>query len=256
MLNIFDSNNYIRIQYQVDTTGLTLRNLYNQALYSPRCTSIFVFDGYNAKAARRAVFPGYKVGRPKAPDEFYKTLEIAKKVLRCTPQLSVEIEGFEADDVIGTIVKSAPPDLKITIHSNDGDFRTLCNENVKMSVPTLKEVNALDVRLYKTLVGDSSDKIPGFKRFGAESFKQLSLDQKTRWKMLLDEAADVKETGHEELGLTIKQMPWLILNLKDLQSYWKVVNFIDVPDYLMEKGTIVGIPNPVLANQYLTEILQ
>ena len=42
MLNIFDCSNWIRIQYEVDKSGLALRNIYNQALYSKDSTCIFV----------------------------------------------------------------------------------------------------------------------------------------------------------------------------------------------------------------------
>lgn len=259
MLHIYDCNNYIRRQYEVDKTGLVLRNLYYAALGRPAGSNIYVFDGYNAKAARRQVFPGYKVGRPKAPDEFYKTLNVAKKVLRCSPQFMAEIEGYEADDIIASIVRQAAGKVPITIFSNDGDFRTLCSGTVKMSDPMLTEVNAQEVRLYKTLVGDSSDKIPGFKGFGKTTWGELTEGQKSNWLMLLNEEQPKDLLGklsHDALGIKLTQMPWLVLNLKDLQSYWLIVNFLDVPDELVDQHMQLGTRDSTKANMYLTEVMQ
>lgn len=253
MLNIFDCNNHIRRQYEVDKTGLVLRNLYTQALHSSPGSMIFVFDGRNAKATRRSLYSGYKAKRPAAPDEFYRVLDTSKKVLRHAPQLLVEIEGLEADDVIASIVNSLPGQ-EITIHSNDGDFQTLCGEKVKMSNPTLTAVDPKEVRLYKTLVGDGSDNIPGFKGFGPKSWEQLDSVQKDNWINLLN--GGVLQEEPELFGLVIKQMPRLVMDLPELRSYWRIINFVPVSDDLIERGTIVGIPNPSAANKLLVEVMQ
>lgn len=255
-VSLFDCNNYIRRQYEVDQSGLALRNIFEEAMHTPANNNIYVYDGSNAKASRREVFPGYKVGRPKASDEFYKTLDVSKKVLACTPQISVEVEGYEADDIIASIVRSMP-DQSFTIYSNDGDFRRLCGPKVKMSDPTLTQVDPVEVQLYKTLVGDSSDKIPGFKGFGKESYPKLTDEQKANWIALLTRKNEIgKQLASEDLGLKVSQMPWLVLNMKELRSFWSIVGFLDVSDELINSGTKIGTPNRPVAENLLREVMQ
>jgi 5'-3' exonuclease len=143
MLELFDSNNWARIEFEVDPTGLPLRRLFYKAFYSST-PSVFFFDGAGGKARRKSIHPTYKSGRNQAPDNFYIMLGFLKELLLHTPNVIVEVPGYEADDVIATFVK-ANPGTPITIYSTDKDF---CALGVETPMARMKDgVPACDVRL-------------------------------------------------------------------------------------------------------------
>lgn len=263
MLHLYDTNNHVRKRYEVDTSGLVLRNLYNEAFHVPD-PMIFVFDGKDAKDARRQIYPEYKAGRPPTPDNFYVTMDIFKELLSHTGKCSLILDGYEADDIIATLVRSSP-ETEITIHSNDGDYLALCNEWVKMSHPPKlsDKCEFKDIRLYKTLIGDPGDYIKGIKNFGPKGWNELGDIRKANWAGWLDRnpwtASDIAPSAlpdPAELGLTDKQYLWACENQKVLRGYWAIVNFVNVDNDLMMSKLRVGVPNYPVGNSLLQEILQ
>jgi len=82
-------------------------------------------------------FAEYKAKRPKAPDELYAQIPLVKKVLAALNISIYEQQGFEADDVIGTVAslvqkKQAYPKIETIIASGDLDTLQLVNENTKV----------------------------------------------------------------------------------------------------------------------------
>lgn len=67
---------------------------------------IAAFD-FPAPTFRDKIYKEYKAKRPKAPDELYQQIPEVKKILRALGIKTFELKGFEADDLIGTIVKMA-----------------------------------------------------------------------------------------------------------------------------------------------------
>lgn len=251
---LFDCNNYVRRRHEVDTSGLVLRNLFNEAFHSPN-PIIYVFDGKNSKASRKALYPEYKANRIPAPDAFYATLGMFKELMGHTNKISLEIEGYEADDVIATLVRNNPGTI-MKIFSNDGDFMQLCNDFVTMSDPKLPKISMEDIRLYKTLVGDKSDNIKGINKFGEVGFLKLTAEQKALWGLWLDEQTIAGELSAEALGLSKSQFTWFSENKPLIRAYWQIVNFIKVPAELIAKNMKVGKPNLELANELLKGVYQ
>lgn len=254
MLNIFDGNNYARVEFEVDPGGLPLRRLFTKAFFEPK-PSIYVFDGKNSKDLRLALYPGYKGKRNAPPDNFMIMLGFYKELLLHTGKSVVEVPGYEADDVIATLVLTNP-DVRITIDSTDCDFCALEGPNVIVPKANLKGIERLDVRLYKTLCGDSSDSIGGFAKFGPKAWEALTIAEKDHWKEVLESrtlaSADYKALGiHRELFTN-----WLAQNHQLIQTYWDIVGFYDVPMDLIAKHTRVGVPNFPLAEQKLMDLLQ
>lgn len=258
-INLVDTNNYARIKFETD--AFALRSLFEHAFRDPE-PYIFVFDGRNAKASRRAIFPGYKVGRTPAPSNFYKQLELFQELLMYTNKVQLRVDGYEADDVIATIVRNSP-ETEFLIHSNDGDFMTLVNDRVRVSTPTIKDVAPNEIRLYKTLKGDGSDKIPGVRLFGPKSWAGLTPQGKLDWYKLLETLegldpldADAKfEMPEGEFNLTKLQTQWVIDNWRSVRAFWLVVNFQTVPQEELSKNMKVGTPRYDLGNNLLTELL-
>lgn len=256
MLDLYDTNNWARVKFETDTSGLPLRTLFNLAFYAPT-PSVFFFDGYNAKAMRKAIFPGYKSKRKPAPDNFYLLLKVFKELLHHTKHVIVEVPGYEADDVINTFCM-ANPTVEIQILSTDRDFCKLLRPGLTTPMASLKGVAPEDVRLYKTLCGDQSDSIDGIPNFGEKTFAKLTQDQKKAWvecfepTRLSEPLTDFKSLGLSRPG----HIEWAGQNMKLLCTYWQIIGFYDVPMDLIAQHTRVGKPNLDLANSKLKEMLQ
>ncbi len=173
---------------------------------------------------RHQKFKEYKAQRTKQPDELYNQIPIIKEILKAFNIPVYEKEGFEADDVIGTIVKSLKDkeDIEKFILTGDLDALQLVEKTIK--VLTFKkgiretkvyDINAVQERYsfgpqqivdYKALRGDASDNIPGVPGIGEKTATELinkfgSLDniyQKF-------ENSDIKEAWKKKLRANKKQ---------------------------------------------------
>ena len=135
---------------------------------------------------RHEAFEAYKATRVKQPDELYEQIPILKKVLAALRVPVVEAQGYEADDVIGTIASRAEQaQLSTVIVTGDLDTLQLVSDHV--AVCTLKKglsdtiiYDAVAVKAryglppqalveYRALRGDPSDNIPGVKGIGEKT---------------------------------------------------------------------------------------
>lgn len=142
---------------------------------------------------RHLEFKDYKAKRPKMDDELVAQVEPVHEVVESLSIPIFEIEGYEADDVIGTLAKQAEDlkkeEVETVIVTGDRDALQLVNEKVKVYCPLkglsnpilydekkvreafgLKPKQLID---YKALRGDSSDNIPGVKGIGEVTAKKL-----------------------------------------------------------------------------------
>jgi 5'-3' exonuclease len=166
-------------------------------------TAVYVvFDGVGSSTNRKNLLPEYKSGRnthritnwevfEDLDDEHNSKIEqIVRLVhyLRCLPVRTVSIDKAEADDIIAYYSKYLPEEYnsKVIIVSSDKDFLQLVDENVTVFRPmentfyqkkTIQDkfnVLAENFILYKTLLGDQSDKIAGIKGLGEKGiFKKF-----------------------------------------------------------------------------------
>lgn len=142
---------------------------------------LVVWDGKNAKLRRRTFLPNYKIGRDKEPEvsaELNKAREQINDMLYHLGACSIVQDGMEADDVLGWLAKHLRTQRNI-ISTADGDISVLVDDNT--DVWRLGELNRNPfggfphkyITVYKALVGDSGDKIPGAKDFGDKTFCEL-----------------------------------------------------------------------------------
>lgn len=132
-----------------------------------------VFD-LKAPTFRHIKYDLYKATRKPMPNELASQIPILKELLREMGITICEKEGYEADDIIGTIAKKY--DFETIIVSGDRDVLQLVDDNTVVfntkrgvtdikvyNIDTLKEENLTPYRVieYKALAGDSSDNIPG-----------------------------------------------------------------------------------------------
>ena len=139
---------------------------------------------------RREMFAEYKANRPPTPEDIKLSVPYVKRLLEamCIPIL--EVQGFEADDVIGTLAKQAAKQgFTVYMLTPDKDYGQLVEENIFMYRPKhsggyeilgVEEVkakydleNQAQVIDLLGLMGDSSDNIPGCKGVGEKTAVQL-----------------------------------------------------------------------------------
>ena len=145
-----------------------------------------------APTARHKLYEGYKANRKGMPNELAEQMPIIKDILRAMNITIIEKEGYEADDVLGTICKKAErKGLDVTIVSGDRDTFQLTSEKIKVRIPHTKvgktEVDTFDkkaiIKKYgvtprqlidvKGLMGDTSDNIPGVPGIGEKTALDL-----------------------------------------------------------------------------------
>lgn len=140
---------------------------------------------------RDELFAEYKGTREKMPDELRLQIERIKEVLQALNVPILEVDGYEADDVLGTIARLAKPlDVPVHIITGDRDLLQLVDENTHIELPARgtrpPELFADDAGVveyfgvrpdqvvdFKALVGDSSDNIPGVYGVGKKTAVKL-----------------------------------------------------------------------------------
>ena len=140
-----------------------------------------------APTFRHKMYDGYKATRRPMPDELRSQMPIIKDLLTLMNIRIVEKEGFEADDIIGTLAKNSG--THTVIITGDRDSFQLVDENTEvfftrrgisdvddMTLTNFRQMTGIDpdqVVELKSLMGDSSDNIPGVPGIGEKTAKTL-----------------------------------------------------------------------------------
>lgn len=141
-----------------------------------------------APTARHKMYEGYKATRHGMPEELAQQMPIIKEILRNMNITIIEKEGYEADDVLGTLSKRGEKEgAEVTILSGDRDTFQLTSDHITVRIPRTKagktEVEDFDrnkvLEVYglepeklievKGLQGDTSDNIPGVPGVGEKT---------------------------------------------------------------------------------------
>lgn len=202
-------NDYSR-EDGVDLSGVygVLKTLQYQVFrYNPLYV-ICVFDGKGGSAKKKKYFPDYKKNRglpikvnyknafaqnakliEESQKNFLYQLRLLHEFFSYLPLHRIVAEGCEADEVIGYVVKNFMPDTKKLVISMDKDFHQLLSPNVHIYEPRrrvlldeshiktywkLENPNALT--LYRAILGDASDKIPGIEGIKEKSVQNYFPD--------------------------------------------------------------------------------
>lgn len=158
----------------------------------PNCV-VACFD-FPAKTFRHQKFEDYKAGRPETPNELKEQFSKVKDILESFRIPVFEKEGYEADDLIGTIAELNKKNTEVIVLSGDKDMFQLIDDNVKVFL--LKNGTRTDIydqelfkseygfpsnRLieYKALMGDPSDNISGARGIGPKTATSLIKEYET-----------------------------------------------------------------------------
>lgn len=238
MLDIYDGNNVLRRAMEknafIKAQPMTLRQRYEQACLRPQ---IWVWDGYHHNDRRRDIYPPYKMNREPTPENIYAQIKLFKEVLTMSPATQIEVYGWEADDVIGTLARRMRS--SITIHTNDMDYAQLGHfPHVTLNGVDDKGVPARWIALYKAMVGDSSDNIDGIPNFGPKRWEQME----QWWPQIERAVVRGNPAGFAGLPFTPGVVAWLSdqANVDLLQAMLTVTHFENVPDDELEGGIKEG----------------
>lgn len=208
IIAIIDGNSLInRAYYAMQRPMITKEGLYTQGVYGfinmleklirdhePSHMAV-AFDR-KAPTFRHEEYKDYKAGRKKMPMELAQQLPLLKEVLSAMNIATLELDGYEADDIIGTLAKKGEAEgYQPLIVTGDRDELQLASERTRVIITKkgISEFEELDREGmiakygfppeqfidYKGLMGDSSDNIPGVPGVGEKTASALILEYGT-----------------------------------------------------------------------------
>lgn len=141
---------------------------------------------------RHKMFDGYKGTRKPMAEELRQQVPLMKQMLTAMGVCIVEMEGYEADDILGTLAgKAEKAGMEVSVVSGDRDLLQLATDHVQIRIPKTKKTGteienyyAADVKErylvtpkefidVKALMGDTSDNIPGVPGIGEKTATSL-----------------------------------------------------------------------------------
>ena len=192
-----------------------------------------IFDA-GKKTFRNDIYPEYKAHRPPAPDDLIPQFKIIHDAVEAFNLPSIQLAGYEADDIIATYAKQAESNgSKVTIVSTDKDLMQLVSDDVRM-LDTMKNrhigieevtekfgLGPEKVIEIQALAGDSADNIPGVPGIGVKT-AALLLSEFGDLDTLLARAGEIKQNKRRENLIEFADQAKLSLELVTLA--------LDVPD--------------------------
>ncbi|MDH5798808.1 MAG: DNA polymerase I, partial [Paracoccaceae bacterium] len=163
-----------------------------------------VFD-YSGKSFRNDIYDKYKANRPPAPEDLVPQFPLTRDATRAFNLACIEIEGFEADDIIGTLACQArEAGARVTIVSSDKDLMQLVGDGVEMLDPmknkridrdgVFEKFGVAPERVVdvQALAGDSVDNVPGAPGIGIKT-AALLINEYGDLDSLLARAEEIKQ---------------------------------------------------------------
>ena len=152
---------------------------------------VVAFD-LKAPTFRHEIYKEYKGTRKPMPQELHMQVPVMKELLTAMGIKIMSKEGFEADDILGTLAKSAAAKgIEVSLVSGDRDLLQISDEHIKIRIPKTKGgktevedyypadvkatygVSPLEFIDVKALQGDTADNIPGVPKIGAKTATDL-----------------------------------------------------------------------------------
>lgn len=221
-----------------------------------------------AKTKRKEQYEEYKANRTKMPDEFHYQMRLIKHLVEAIGISALEMPGYEADDIIGTLAQSEVQheDVWVTIVSSDKDLKQLVTERVTM-FDAMKDMtttpksfllnNGYEAPLivdYLSLVWDASDNISGVRWIGkkwASTLVQTYGDLDTIYAnidkikgAIKQKLIDGKESAYHSKGL-IKLMD--VPEIHDMPIPWSVTfDFAKMQQVLVEEHGFTSLEKLII----------
>lgn len=212
--------------------------------YDPEFIAV-VFDA-KGKTFRDDLYDKYKANRQEMPSDLIQQIDPIHNIIKAMGLPIISMNGVEADDVIGTLAQKAKPkEIPILISTGDKDLAQLVNEHVTLvntmtdtilNPDTVVEKFGIPPNLiidYLTLVGDTSDNIPGVPQVGPKTAVKWLLEYGSLDNIIKNADKITGKVG-ENLRASLSQIPLSkqLVTIKldvDLQ--------IDLPDLQRKQPT-------------------
>ncbi len=196
-------------------------NTLNEILTKEKPTHIAVaFD--LGKTFRHEAFPAYKAQREETPEDIKRSVPIIKQILEAYRIHILQVEGFEADDIIGTVaIQAGEKGIETYMLTPDKDYGQLVRDNVfmfrprhgggyeKLGVDEIKEKygisSPLQVIDLLALMGDSADNFPGCPGVGEKTAVKL-INEFGSIENLIENSAQVKGKLREKVEAAVEDI--------------------------------------------------
>jgi DNA polymerase-1 len=188
-----------------------------------------IFDA-GRRSFRNDIYADYKAHRPPPPPELVPQFALVREATRAFNVPAIEMEGYEADDLIATYAKRAAAEgTAVTVVSSDKDLMQLVGGGIEMLDPIKnrrigpKEVEekfgvppekVVDVQ---SLAGDSTDNVPGVPGIGVKTAAQLILEYGSL-DALLQRAGEIKQPKRREALVENKDKALMSRKLVELDT--------------------------------------
>ncbi len=231
-----------------------------------------IFDA-DRRNYRHDIYPEYKANRPPPPDDLVPQFPLMRTATRAFSLPSIELAGYEADDLIATYARLATAQgMQVVIVSSDKDLLQLLGPNVQMMDPIKQTLAGPDAAIAKfgvppekvaevqALCGDATDNVPGVDGIGPKTAAQL-ITEFGNLETLLAQAHTIKQEKRRETLLAQADRARLSYRLVTLDDHVPIPVPLDdlcvrdhaMPDlsaFLAEQGfksvlTRMGLSAPV-----------
>tara|TARA_R110000868_G_scaffold1158_8_gene8917 strand:- start:3370 stop:6276 length:2907 start_codon:yes stop_codon:yes gene_type:complete len=195
-----------------------------------------IFDA-SSKTFRNDIYPLYKAQRPEVPEDLRPQFALVRDAVRAFTVPSIEMVGFEADDLIATYARLAgEAGARVTIVSSDKDLMQLVTDNVDMldtmKMKTIRHAEVVEkfgvgpdkVIEVQALAGDSVDNVPGVPGIGIKTAAQLIVEYGDL-ETLLARAPEIKQNKRRENLIEFAEQARISKRLVTLDAHVP----IDVP---------------------------
>jgi DNA polymerase I len=240
---------------------------------------LILFDGIGGSASRRNLYQGYKANRSinrmtnfdifsskeEESDSINDQMGRLIQYLQCLPIGMLSIDGLEADDLIGYVTNYFENEInckKMTIMSADKDFLQLVSNKTEVYSPVKKifynknkvledfNVSANNFIIMKTLLGDSSDNIPGVPGLGPKklikNFPEIQNDDIITFENIIEKSLKNGSGMYKNILESFQQLEinFKLMNLKEIpvsrENENILLNFIDKkPNPLYNQGFLL-----------------
>ena len=201
--------------------------------------SIAVIFDASRETFRNKIYPQYKANRSDPPEDLIPQFQLIKKVPESFNLQSIELQGYEADDLIASYcVQAISQKKKVTIISADKDLMQLIRPNVTMIDPMKKSQVTEKTVLEKfgvlpnkvidvqALAGDSSDNVPGIPGIGPKIAAQL-INEYQSLEKLLENAEKIKQEKRRDSIIQNREMAIISKKLVTLREDINLPKSID-----------------------------
>lgn len=222
---------------------------------------VVAWDSKTSTAKRKALFADYKAGRVKPGDDFYVQIPLLQELIAALGWSFVEVDEYEADDIIGTLSKQADETMgadgkceyETYIISSDLDMLQIVDENTRMwrvlkGFSDIEEIDVAEVEAkygilkpqfldLKALKGDNSDNIPGVPGIGEKTAVKL-LNEYGSLDGIYENIDKVAGSTHDKL-VAGKDSAYLSYRLAQIMFDAPVV-LKDIPEFKVDHEKVLA----------------